>query len=126
MRVLVDTSVWIRFLAGREPHATGLDRLLRDDEVVAHELVFAELLIGDRGGRAKLLREYQQFVQAPTVSHEDAVSFVRERGLNGTGLGWIDANLIASALVGGFSLWTADARFAAVVDEIGVAYSPHH
>jgi predicted nucleic acid-binding protein len=29
--VLVDTSVWIRFLAGREPYASGLDDLLGRD-----------------------------------------------------------------------------------------------
>jgi predicted nucleic acid-binding protein len=32
--VLVDTSVWLRFLSGREPFSTGLDRLLARDEVV--------------------------------------------------------------------------------------------
>jgi len=31
--VLVDTSVWIRFLAGRSPYAAELDRLLGLDEV---------------------------------------------------------------------------------------------
>jgi predicted nucleic acid-binding protein len=48
--VLVDTSVWIRFLAGREPFASGLDEVLGRDEVVGHEMVFGELLIGDVGG----------------------------------------------------------------------------
>jgi hypothetical protein len=36
--VLVDTSVWIRFLAGRAPYATQLDKLLGLDEVTGHEL----------------------------------------------------------------------------------------
>ena len=49
--VLVDTSVWIRFLANRAPYAAELDRLLGLDEVTGHELVYGELLIGDRGGR---------------------------------------------------------------------------
>ena len=53
--VLVDTSVWIRFLANRPPYAAGLDRLLALDQVAGHELVYGELLIGDRGGRGKLL-----------------------------------------------------------------------
>src|SRR6476660_7276015 len=30
--VLVDTSIWIRFLAGTEPYASKLDRLLSGDE----------------------------------------------------------------------------------------------
>lgn len=38
------------------------------DEVAGHELVYRELLIGDRGGRVKLLTAYQQIHQASTVS----------------------------------------------------------
>jgi hypothetical protein len=53
--VLVHTSVWIRFLAGREPYASKLDGLLSNDEVLGHDFVYGELLIGDRGGRDKLL-----------------------------------------------------------------------
>jgi len=53
--VLVDTSVWIRFLANRAPYALELDRLLSLAEVTGHELVYGELLVGDRGGRTKLL-----------------------------------------------------------------------
>ena len=41
--VLVDTSVWIRFLANRAPYAAELDRLLGLDEVTGHELVYGEL-----------------------------------------------------------------------------------
>ena len=37
--VLVDTSVWIRFLANRAPFALELDRLLGLDEVAGHELI---------------------------------------------------------------------------------------
>ena len=42
--VLVDTSVWIRFLANRVPYAAELDRLLERDEVAGHDLVYGELL----------------------------------------------------------------------------------
>ena len=63
--------MWIRFLADRPPWA------------VRRELVYGELLIGDRGGRRKLL---------------------------------------ASAIVGGLRLWTADPRFCEVAEELGVAY----
>jgi hypothetical protein len=31
--LLVDTSVWIRFLGNREPFANGLERLLSLDQV---------------------------------------------------------------------------------------------
>jgi len=120
--VLVDTSVWIRFLANRPPYAAGLDRLLGRDEVTGHELVYGELLIGDRGGRRKLLAAYEQMHQASTIPHSDVVAFVRHRGLHGRGVGWIDIHLLASAIVGRLQLWTADPRFSAVANELGIAY----
>jgi predicted nucleic acid-binding protein len=120
--VLVDTSVWIRFLAGRSPYAAELDRLLGLDEVAGHELVCGELLIGDRGGRRKLLAAYERMHQAATVPHRDVVTFVRDRDLHGRGVGWIDIHLLASAIVGSLQLWTADPRFSVVADQFGVGY----
>ena len=124
MMVLVDTSVWIRFLANREPFAAELDRLLGRDEVVGHELIFGELLIGDRGGRPKLLAAYEQMRQASLIPHREVVAFVRDRRLQGRGVGWIDVHLLASALVDRLQVWTADPRFADVADELAVAYAP--
>jgi len=122
--VLVDTSVWIRFLANRDPYASRLDHLLGKDEVVGHELVFGELLIGDKGGRGKLLQAYRQMRQAAPVPHAEVVAFVEERRLYGRGAGWIDIHLLASAIVGRHELWTADPRFAVLAEQLGIAYSP--
>lgn len=121
--VLVDTSVWIRFLANRAPFASELDRLLSLDEVSGHELVYGELLVGDMGGRRKLLEAYEKMHQASSVSHHEVVAFVRDRKLNGRGVGWIDIHLLASAVVDRLSLWTADPRFDRLARELGVAYS---
>jgi len=120
--VLVDTSVWIRFLANRPPYAAELDRLLSLDEVAGHELVYGELLIGDRGGRGKLLAAYERMHRAVMVPHREVVQFVRDRDLHGRGVGWIDVHLLASAIVGRLRLWTADPRFSVVADEFGVDY----
>jgi predicted nucleic acid-binding protein len=122
MIVLVDTSVWIRFLSNRDPYATELDGLLSRDEVSGHDFVYGELLIGDKGGRKQLLADYEQMHQAPVVPHREVVEFVRERRLHGRGIGWIDAHLLASALVGGVRLWTTDPALAIAAKELGVAY----
>jgi predicted nucleic acid-binding protein len=120
--VLVDTSVWIRFLRGREPQATLLDGLLSRDEVVGHELVFGELLVGDPGGRRTLLESYDRMERAISVPHEEVVQFVRSQRLFGRGVGWIDVHLLASAIVGGHRLWTVDPRFAAAAKDLGVGF----
>jgi len=122
--VLVDTSVWIRSLADRAPHRRELDRLLALDEVVGHELIYGELLVGDRGGRRKLLAAYERLQQVTAVPHREVVEFVQHRGLHGRGVGWVDIHLLASAIVARVRLWTADPRFSAVAAELGVGYEP--
>lgn len=122
MTVLVDTSVWIRFLSNRAPYAAALEELLSRDEVSGHDFVYGELLIGDVGGRRQLLSDYEHMHQAPVVAHDEVVAFVRNRRLHGRGIGWIDAHLLASALVGHLRLWTTDPRLATLAKELAVAY----
>jgi len=122
--VLVDTSVWIRFLAGRAPHADALDRLLEQDEVMGHDLVQGELLMGDTGKRRTLLEAYARIERARTVPHAEVVEFVRVRRLRGRGIGWIDAHLLASAVVERCALWTADGDLATLADELAVGHTP--
>jgi hypothetical protein len=122
MIVLVDTSVWVRFLSNRTPDATELDSLLSRDEVSGHEFVYGELLMGDAAGRRQLLENYGRMHQAPCVPHPDVVAFVRDRRLHGRGIGWIDAHLLASSLVGRLQFWTMDARLRELARELGIAY----
>jgi len=122
--VLVDTSIWIRFLANRNPYAAELDRLLDRDEAAGHDLIYGELLIGDPGGREPLLSSYQLMHGLSPVGHAEVVAFVRARELHGRGIGWIDAHLLASALVADVRLWTADERLANVASELGIGYIP--
>ena len=124
--VLVDTSVWIRFLADRMPYAAELDRLLERDEAAGHELVYGELLIGDSGGRTNLLNSYCLIHQVPTVDHADVCAFVRSNRLYGKGIGWIDAHLLASALIADTFLWTADEHLAGLARELGIAHRYRH
>lgn len=109
-------------MAGAEPYASKLDQLLSNQEVLGHDFVYGELLIGDRGAREKLLAEYKVMRQAVLVANPEVVEFVRHHKIKGRGIGWIDAHLLASAIVASSSLWTADRPLAAVAQDIGVAY----
>ncbi len=123
--VLVDTSIWIRFLAGREPQASGLDQLLASDRVLSHDLVHGELLIGDSGrARTRLLEAYSDIHRARTVAHAEVVEFVEGRKLHGRGIGWIDAHLLASTVVERCTLWTADTSLADLAAALRVAHAP--
>ena len=120
--ILVDTSIWIRFLTNRMPYAAELDRLLERGEAAGHDLVYGELLIGDSRGRTQLLNSYELIHRVPAVGHADVATFVRSHKLHGSGIGWIDAHLLASALVADTPLWTADENLARLAGELGIAY----
>jgi len=122
--VLVDTSVWIRFLSGTHRFDDHLSGLLERDEVMGHSLIYGELLIGNRGGRQKFLHNYARIVQASSVSHFEVVEFVVSRHLNGLGIGWIDASLLASVALDRTKIWTVDESFRKVARDEGLAYEP--
>jgi predicted nucleic acid-binding protein len=124
--VLVDTSVWIRAFSNRAPFAEELERLLDLNEVAGHDLIYGELLIGDRGGRKNFLAKYKGMTQVVTVAHGEVVTFVEHRRLHGRGIGWIDVHLLASALVSEAQLWSADPRLSAVAQDFGVDYRIAH
>ena len=123
MNVLLDTPVWIRYFANEGPLAERVDALADAERLLAHELVHGELLIGHRGGRTRFLSTYDELPFAPVVAHAEVVELVRTRKLHGRGIGWIDAHLLASALIAPAVLWTVDARVAAVADELGVGFA---
>lgn len=124
MIVIVDTSVWVRALADRAPWRNQLDQLLANRKAAGHDLVFGELLIGNRGGRLKVLESYLLLHQAGTVPHAEVVEFARARKLAGRGAGWVDIHLLASAMVSGMQLWTADQPVAEIAHELKIDYSP--
>ena len=116
--VLVDTSIWIRFLAKRNPYAAELGDLLDRGEAAGHDLIYGELLIGDSGGRREFLKSYGFIHRISTVPHADVVAFASARNLHGRGIGWIDAHLLASTLTSASTLWTLDRRLAAAATKL--------
>ncbi len=99
-----------------------LASLLHTEEIVGHELVYGELLVGDPGGRTKMLERYRQREFLRMVPHDEVVDLVRSRKLYGRGAGWIDIHLLASALTAKARIWTADVRLEALAEELGIAY----
>jgi predicted nucleic acid-binding protein len=120
--VLVDTSVWIRTFYGQPPFSAVVAELIRGEQAASHPLIYGEVLMGDRGGRRRFLLEYAQLPRAIFVPHDEVITLVHLRRLQGRGIGWVDAHLLASALADRMQLFTADERLAAIAEELGVAY----
>ena len=118
--VLVDTSVWRRHFAGSETVRQLGDLLDEDDAVLMHPFIIGEMVLGGLStSEEKLVR---QLPGAAVVSHDEVLAMVRTRRLMRRGIGWVDAHLIASALVSSAHLWTVDAALAAVASDVKVSF----
>jgi predicted nucleic acid-binding protein len=115
--ILVDTSVWIDHLrtgSGR------LKSLLQDDQVLCHPFVIGELACGNLHNRNEVLHLLEALPAAPVADHTEVLHLVNAHRLYGQGLGWIDAHLLASALITGCELWTSDRLLHSLADRIGL------
>lgn len=114
---LVDTSVWVEYLAGRGHRLTGL---LDESLVCIHPFVIGEVACGNLRHRAMVLDALCRLPRVAQASHEEVIQLVAGRQLWGTGLGWIDAHLLASALLAGCGLYTFDERLKRTARALGV------
>jgi predicted nucleic acid-binding protein len=115
--VLVDTSVWIAHFRERQP---VLIDLLRDGLVLAHPFVSGELACGNLSKRASLLADLATLPAAAPATDAEVMRLVESRKLWGRGLGWVDAHLLASALISHCRLWALDKRLRTVASELGL------
>jgi predicted nucleic acid-binding protein len=122
--ILVDTSVWIdHFRARRGRNATlALPDLLDEDRVLMHPWVIGELALGGLGEKPEILADLDRLPVAPSLDPDELLELVTSRRLSGTGIGWVDAQLLGSAFVAGARLWTYDARLHALADGFGAAW----
>ncbi len=107
MTVLVDTSVWVEHLRRSDALLAGL---LTDNAVFVHPFVLGELACGNLKHRERILESLGALPSSVPASEEEVLRLVGSRGLYGQGIGWVDAHLVASALLSGCALWTRDER----------------
>jgi len=119
--ILADTSVWIAYLRGVEPH---LQDLLDAGEVLMHVMVLGEIACGGVRNREKVLRDLSDLPAITECKHADVLSMIERKALMRRGMGFVDAHLLCSVLGRpGTTLWTRDARLERIADDLEVAYS---
>lgn len=121
--ILADTTVWIDFLAGRFS-AVELRSLLAANRVVCHTAVRGEIALGSIARRDEVLRLLSQLPRAPVVGDDEVFAMIETRQLSASGIGWIDAHLLASAMAGKHVIWTADKRLTRIAARLSVLADP--
>lgn len=117
--VLVDSCVWVKHFRMRN---SQLMALLEDGEVLSHPLVVGELSMGCLKDREQTLWSLARLGRPSLATEAETNRMVEARRLWGRGIQWNDAQLLASAVIGGAKLWTLDGRLAEIAGEMGVAW----
>ncbi|MEQ8193315.1 MAG: type II toxin-antitoxin system VapC family toxin [Rhodospirillales bacterium] len=104
--ILVDTSVWIDHL---RTHDRTLAGLLESGQVLGHPFVIGEIALGGLRQRDIVLDALENLPRAAVATDREVLGFIERHALAGSGIGYIDAHLLAAArLMPGTHLWTRD------------------
>lgn len=92
--------------------------------VVSHPWVAGELALGTLRRRGEVLRLLRDLAQAVEATPDEVLTLVERHGLAGTGLGYVDAQLLASTrLMPGTTLWSRDRALVAASARLGVGFA---
>jgi predicted nucleic acid-binding protein len=83
-------------------------------------VVIGELACGNLARRREVLDALAALPRTAAASDDEVLALIEGRRLHGRGLGWVDAHLLASALLSRCDLWTRDAALAAASRAAGV------
>jgi predicted nucleic acid-binding protein len=119
VNVLADTSVWIDHW--RTMSARFAD-LLGEDRIVIHPFVLGEIALGAIASRAELLQHLGRLRTTSVAQHREVLGLIEQTPLWGRGIGWVDAHLLATAMLDRIQLWTLDQQLHAAAQELGVAF----
>lgn len=119
--ILADTAVWVDHLRSALP---SLAALLTSHPVPVrmHPFVLGELACGNLRDRQRWLERLADLPSVTVARPGMVLEVIEHRRLMGRGIGYVDAHLLASALLDHAQLWTRDRRLAGIAAELGVGY----
>lgn len=118
--VIIDTSVWIRHFKEKNE---ALISLIEDDEILVHPFVIAELACGHLKNREETVDLLLKFPLPELLSIEEVLTFVLEEKLFGQGVGFVDVNLLGSAMLSNSLLWTIDKSLKNISTSFGIEFN---
>jgi predicted nucleic acid-binding protein len=119
--VLIDTSIWVDYIRlGNEQ----LAQLLRQDQVLMHDMVLGEIACGSLQQRADRLAVLTELPRIDSAEHNEVMRFIDKNQLHGCGIGYVDNHLLAAVKLRlGTKLWSRDKRLAAAAQRLGLAFA---
>ena len=117
--VVVDANIWVHHW--RTPNLLLMD-MMADGEIWTHPIVIGELSMGTLRNREMTLWDLTRLGRPPLATDVETRQMVEARRLWGRGIGWNDAKILASVVIGGCYLWTRDRRLDEIAAELGVAW----
>jgi predicted nucleic acid-binding protein len=119
--ILVDTSVWIDHLKSGD---AMLADLLGTERVLAHSFVIGELALGSLRQRSAVIGYLGDLPQATVANDDEVLMLIEQEQLYGSGIGYVDAHLLASTrLTPGTLIWTRDRRLRQAAAQVGLSAS---
>ncbi len=115
----MDTNVWIDHLRRREP---AVRRLLEIRRILMHPMILGELACGGMADRDERLREWRGLPRIDSLDHDHVIDWIESESFAGSGIGFLDAHLLCSALSEGVQLWTRDRSLRSLAVRFGVAF----
>lgn len=117
--VVVDANIWV--LHWRTHNPLLMD-MLADGEIWTHPIVIGELSMGTLRNRDQTLWDLTRLGRPPLATDAETRQMVEARRLWGRGIGWNDAKILASVVIGSCVLWTRDRRLEEIAAEMGVSW----
>jgi len=114
--ILVDTSAWVFFFQG-DTRGNPVKELVLENGALLHPHVYGELLLGGLSGTAEELLLSLEMM--PETDYDLVFGFTRDRKIRGSGIGWVDVNILVSALIHGCRVLTFDEKLSAQCRKFG-------
>ena len=71
---------------------------------------------------ARILKYFNFLPKVSQATNEEVFKLIEKRNLAGLGIGWIDAHLLASALISNCLIWTIDKRLSKVAKKLEICF----
>ena len=119
--ILIDTTIWIDHFSHGDARVTAL---LTEEYALMHPFVLGEFALGSIPDRQTVLEQLGKLPAAEIAEPSEVLSLIDSARLHGSGIGYVDAHLVASTLLtSNGRLLTRDRRLAAVATRLGIAFA---